>query len=133
MSTYIWRFLLSIICFSFVYTSQALAQQGQIKTLTPQKFQKQLNNSVDAQLIDVRTEEEYKAGHLSHSINYNVMDSTLQNHIASLDKDKSVFVYCRTGVRSLKAAEVLSKKGFNVFNLKGGITLWGKRKFPIEE
>lgn len=78
-------------------------------------------------LLDVRTVEEYAAGHLLGAINIPLAD--LQNDLATwverLPRDVPLVIYCLAGGRSLQAATVLTEAGFtNAFNLEGGITRW---------
>lgn len=63
-------------------------------------------------IIDVRTSEEYKESHLKDSINipYDKLDS-------SLEKDKVIFVYCRSGARSKVAYDTLKNMGYTVYDL----------------
>lgn len=77
-------------------------------------------------ILDVRTEEEFKSGRIPNSINIDVLNtSSFIKKISELDKNKEVIVYCKSGVRSKKAASILSEKGFKkVLNLLGGIKGW---------
>lgn len=65
-------------------------------------------------IIDVRTEEEYKEGHIKKSINipYDEIDENIE-----IDKDKIIFVYCRSGNRSSIAQEALTQLGYIVHDL----------------
>ena len=65
-------------------------------------------------IIDVRTEEEYKEGHIKESINvpYDEIDENIE-----IDKDKIIFVYCRSGNRSRIAQEILTQLGYIVHDL----------------
>lgn len=86
------------------------------------------------QLIDVRTPEEYEAGHLINSENLNFFDETFEAELDKLDKNAPVCVYCKSGGRSAKAAEILKKKGFKaIYNLDGGIMGWEKEGLPIDK
>ena len=83
-------------------------------------------------VLDVRTNSEFIGGHIENAINIDVSNSDF------LEKCKNVFskndiiaVYCHSGTRSKKAAKILTKNGFNVINLKDGITGWGKENLPI--
>ncbi|MCS6929211.1 MAG: rhodanese-like domain-containing protein [Saprospiraceae bacterium] len=68
-----------------------------------------------AVVVDVRTLEEYRAGHLSGSINIPL--DHLPNQIAALKrKDALVITVCRSGMRSRLAAELLSKHGIKAYN-----------------
>lgn len=72
-------------------------------------------------LIDVRTAEEFAAGHLQGAINYNVEDGTLEAALSSLDSSKSYNVYCQSGRRSAIAIALLNQNGFTRVTDLGGI------------
>jgi len=72
-------------------------------------------------LVDVRTPEEFKAGHVANAINMNWFDSDFVQQIeATVSKDKAVYVYCKAGGRSAKAAQKLEALGYTVTDLQGG-------------
>ena len=82
-------------------------------------------------ILDVRTPNEFKSGHLENAVNIDYNSSTFQDSIASLEKDKTYLVYCRTGNRSSKAIESMKKIDFtNVYNMVGGIVDWLKNELP---
>ena len=73
-------------------------------------------------VVDVRTPEEYAAGHLEGAVNMNVEGPDFSTQIATLDKNGTVAVYCHSGRRSAIAADQLASAGFtSIVNLKGGI------------
>lgn len=79
----------------------------------------------DVQLVDVRSAEEFMQGHLVGAVNIDVLSADfLDKATASLNEKQQVAVYCRSGRRSASAARQLSKAGFKVVNLAGGITDW---------
>ena len=95
--------------------------KAQTTNLTPQEFIAKVKTTKDAQLLDVRTPQEWEAGKIASSkcINYN--DATFKQQIEKLDKNKPVFVYCAAGGRSSKAAPILQQAGFKyIYNLTGG-------------
>jgi rhodanese-related sulfurtransferase len=78
------------------------------------------------QLVDVRTPKEFKAGHVKGAILINFYDDNF-NQISEqkLDKNQSVYLYCRSGGRSAKAAKMFKDAGFKkVYNLLGGFNAW---------
>lgn len=78
------------------------------------------NNKV--QLIDVRTANEYNAGRIKKAKNIDIFSGKFTSEINKLDKEKPVYVYCRSGGRSKRASKTLSKLGFKeIYDLKGGI------------
>lgn len=102
------------------------------KTVSPSEFQKLLSEK-NTILVDVRTPEEFSEGKIANAINIDFYSNTFEQEISKLDKSKNILVYCRSGKRSANAAEVLSKKGFKVINLEGGITNWQSQGFPIQK
>ncbi len=83
-------------------------------------------NGKTVQLIDVRTPKEYKDSHIPNAKNINIYDNDFVQQASVLDKSKPVYVYCRSGVRSMKAASKLKNAGYKVYNLNGGIKGWEK-------
>lgn len=80
-----------------------------------------LENDSNSTLLDVRTIEEYKEGHLRDATLIPVQ--VLENNLGLLrqDKDKKIIVYCATGNRSVSASRILEENGFTPLNVKGGI------------
>lgn len=79
-------------------------------------------------LIDVRTPEEYRAGHLNGALNIDWFSEDFNRQVASLDPNKTVYVYCKKGGRSLKSQERLTELGFlHVVNLEGGYDAYLKK------
>lgn len=76
-----------------------------------------------ALILDVRTDDEFNARHLDGAVNIPAED--LQKRIAELpDKKRPVIVYCKSGGRSAKAAEILKAAGFTQVHDLGGIGNW---------
>lgn len=80
----------------------------------------------DVQLVDVRTTEEYEAGKIGDAVNFNVVQGdTFLEQIKTLDKSKPVYLYCKAGGRSNRAANILKVKGFTqIFDYSGGYNDW---------
>ena len=76
------------------------------------------------QLVDVRTAEEYANGHIPAAVNMDVFSPDFAKQIATLDKERTVALYCRSGRRSKSAAEQAVKQGYKVVELDGGILSW---------
>ena len=103
------------------------AQPSNSKVLNQTEFKKQIKSSRDIQLIDVRTPDEFHNGHIANAENINYMSHSFKTNLERLDKNKAVYVYCHSGGRSAKAANVLVKAGFKkVYDLKGGYSAWKK-------
>jgi rhodanese-related sulfurtransferase len=80
----------------------------------------------NVQLIDVRTPREFSDAHIPKAKNINIYDDDFVQQASILDKSKPVYVYCRSGVRSMKAAKKLKTAGYKVYNLNDGIKGWQK-------
>ena len=87
---------------------------------------KAMTNDSTYIVIDVRTPAEWKSGYIPGTdlfIDFNSDD--FQDKIKELDNTKNYVIYCRSGNRSAKACELMSKNGFtNLNNLSGGINKW---------
>ena len=87
----------------------------------------------DVQRLDVRTLAEYSEGHIPGAVNINVLDDSFAAMADStLQKEKPVALYCRSGKRSKKAAEILSKRGYKVYELDKGFNAWQQEAKEIE-
>lgn len=75
-------------------------------------------DDADTIYLDVRTREEYEAGHLKNFINISVDD--LRDNLDKLDKDKEILITCRIGLRGYVAEQILRQSGFKTKNLAGG-------------
>ena len=86
----------------------------------------------DLIILDVREEKERKVGFLSNDIN--VPMGQLKTKMDTLDKSMNILVYCKSGTRSDRIADILSKNDFQkVSSLKGGFNAWLKADLPIEK
>lgn len=75
----------------------------------------------DAIIIDVRTPEEFAAGHLDGALLYNVQDPSFEANIAALDPTATYVVYCRSGNRSAQAIERMKAVGFTTLTDLGSL------------
>ena len=83
-------------------------------------------------VLDVRTAEEFKEGHLEGAVNIDQAQSDfIQKAKEALPANKTIAIYCRSGRRSASAAGKLAAEGYKVVNLKGGILAWKEAKMPV--
>lgn len=83
-------------------------------------------------VLDVRTPEEFAAGHLPGAIN--IPHKELASRVAELDgsRESDIVVYCRSGARAATALGVLEQSGFKrLFHLEGDYTRWSEEKRPV--
>lgn len=87
-------------------------------------------NEKNAQLVDVRTSDEFSKGTLAGAVNIPVAD--LISKVNSLDKNRPVILICQNGRRAQQALKNLKGKGFSeLYTLEGGIVAWQQAKLPL--
>jgi len=97
-----------------------------IQILDKAAFESGITNS-DIQLIDVRTPNEYEEGHIDNATLIDFLADNFKDKVQSLDKNKPVYLYCRSGGRSGRASKILKELGFiEIYDLKGGYMAWNK-------
>jgi rhodanese-related sulfurtransferase len=80
---------------------------------------KDLSNAI---LLDVRTRPEFDSGHIAGALSIDIYKRDFAEQINRLDKSKTYYVYCKTGIRSAHALRYMKQSGFtHVCNLEGGI------------
>lgn len=87
-------------------------------------FKERFKATKGAVLVDVRTQSEFKGGSLKGARHIDFMSYSFKDEFLKLDKNKEYFLFCRSGNRSGQACNILSKEGYKVYNLAGGIGDW---------
>jgi thioredoxin len=119
---------LIIILLAFLYSCSGNAQQ----TADANQFEKGIKEN-KVQILDVRTPEEHKKGHIENSLLADWMDKEeFKRRTQYLDKSTPVYIYCASGGRSAAAAKKLRGEGYNVTELKGGFVSWRANNKPFE-
>ncbi|MCQ2253288.1 MAG: rhodanese-like domain-containing protein, partial [Bacteroidales bacterium] len=91
---------------------------GGYKSLNVDSFEQTINSNDNIIVLDSRTEQEYNDGHLRNAVNIDVMKEDFEEKaLSTLDKNKTIAVYCRSGRRSKNAAKILVANGYNVVEL----------------
>ncbi|MEO5602816.1 MAG: rhodanese-like domain-containing protein [Cyclobacteriaceae bacterium] len=94
------------------------------KNLNGKEFKEEYKNAEKPLLIDVRTPGEFYSRTIPGSQNIDIMSPSFKNAIGKLDNESEYFIFCRSGNRSAQACSTMSKEGYKVTNLKGGIGEW---------
>jgi thioredoxin len=114
-------------------SSVTIANQQDYK-LAPAAFQKAINSTKDAIVMDVRTPDEFNSGALVNAVNVDFRDKYFETRVKDMDVNKVYFVYCLSGGRSGNAAEFMRKNGFkNVYEMAGGMLAWNKAGLPVTQ
>jgi thioredoxin 1 len=119
------------IVFLTIYSIAGIGQNNQILQVNPARFNELIRNSGGV-LLDVRTQNEFKNGHIANSgqLNYYTLD--FRKRLLMLPKDEPIYLYCNTGWRSEKAAKILVENGYkDVYNLEHGIMDWELQNLPV--
>jgi rhodanese-related sulfurtransferase len=90
----------------------------------------EMHHGGEAQLIDVRQESEWRAGHIAGALH--VPLETLPERASEIGRDRPVIFQCRTGVRSAMATQAFRASGLEAFNLTGGLEAWVAEGLEIE-
>lgn len=108
-------------------------QEPQIQNITADQMMEAIEFE-SIQLIDVRTPSEFKKGRLKSAENICLINDDFKSKAQLLDKNKPVYLYCKSGKRSAKAAETLKEMGFKIiYEMSGGIDDWKEKEFDTEE
>jgi rhodanese-related sulfurtransferase len=84
----------------------------------------------EVQLVDVREPHEHEAGRIAGSLHIELQ--ALPAEAATLDRERPILFYCRTGSRSALAADAFAASGYDARNLDGGLKAWVGAGLPIE-
>lgn len=110
--------------------SEIQQRLSRVKEVSPAEATRLLNHE-KATMIDMRTDKDYREGHIANAVNVPTGNADIP---ASLSKhrERPVVVYCQRGQRSTALCNKLSKQGFeSVYNLKGGVLAWQKAELPL--
>ncbi len=111
----------------FIGLFSAFAQSDRLQ---PQAFQQMIGKN-GAQLIDVRTPEEFAKGHIEGARNIDWLGSDFMAQAAKLDKTKPVLLYCAAGGRSEEALEAMKMAGYSkAMDMSSGFNGWKKAGLP---
>ena len=120
--------------FFLILSFAILSCKGQptkkIESVAPKVFAEKIKATSNAQILDVRTPEEFASEHIDKATNINWLGDDFVTNVENLDKSKPVFVYCKSGGRSAKASAKLAELGFKtIYELQGGIMKWNAAGF----
>lgn len=105
--------------------SSVFGNRQQVINLDSDTFNEQMKNDKDAVLMDVRTLAENEDQRIPNSLLLDIMSPVFTKELEKLDKNKSYYIYCRSGNRSHHAAKQMLQMGFErVYNLADGIIGW---------
>ena len=100
-------------------------QEQKAAILNVESFNLLIDEELSLQLVDVRTPEEFKSGHIENALLIDYFSEDFESRLENLNKSEPIAVYCAVGQRSLKVYELLQEKGFKeVYHMEGGVNQW---------
>jgi len=112
-------YALIIILIAWMLYKRFVPVKG-MRNLNLQQFKSEYKGH---KLVDVREVQEFKQGHIAGAVNIPL--SQIEQRLNEIPKDKPVYLYCRSGMRSKQAAKLLSRHDYNeISQLNGGISVW---------
>lgn len=106
--------------------------QAIVKNVNAEEF-KSLVEKGNGIVLDVRTPQETAQGVIPNAVTIDFYAPDFKEQVDKLDKNKPVYVYCKSGGRSSNAAQILKDLGFKeIYNLNGGITAWQANGFETK-
>jgi rhodanese-related sulfurtransferase len=94
------------------------------ENLPGEEFKNLFQATTGAVLLDVRTKGEFQGGTIKGAKNIDLMSPSFRQEISKLDKNKTYFLFCRSGNRSGQACTFMAEQQYKVYNLAGGIGTW---------
>ncbi|MEM9823086.1 MAG: rhodanese-like domain-containing protein [Bacteroidota bacterium] len=100
-----------------------------IRSISVGQLKEKISKGASLQLVDVRTPLEYDSGYLHSAVNINYLSKNFVEKFKVYHKDEPLYLYCRSGHRSRRAASLLAQEKFTkIYDLEGGILQWNKSK-----
>ncbi|WP_299392246.1 rhodanese-like domain-containing protein [uncultured Gelidibacter sp.] len=116
------KLILLLVLVSFSCKEQGSEATAQSEVLTATEYKAAIAEK-KVQLVDVRTPEEFEAGHIENAVNIDFFREDFKTAFTTLDKDEPIYIYCKSGNRSGKAAKILTELGFKeIYDLEGGFS-----------
>ena len=108
------------------------ATASSAKNVTPEEVERLMKADPKPLVLDVRTAEEFAAGHVEGATNIDINDADFQKKVAALPASQPVVVHCAAGGRSSRALKIMDEKKFPaVYHLNGGFNAWKAAGKPV--
>jgi rhodanese-related sulfurtransferase len=110
-----------------------MTDEVQCREASPDECLRIMEEIPDCRILDVRTPDEFRQGHLTGAENIDFYDPGFRERLSKLDRDRPYVVYCKKGMRGAKAMEILRQVGFSrVYNIAGGYDGWCAKGMPVQ-
>ena len=127
-----------LVCLSSALSAQTAAPPQEpavpVKNVSAEDAEKLLKERKDVVVIDLRTEAEFKAGHIAGAKNIDFLGDDFAKQVGALDKTKTYLVHCGSGSRSTKSLEIFqTQKIPSILHLNEGFKAWEAAGKPVEK
>lgn len=117
-----------------MFAEPAAAPAAAPKNVTVNEAEKLIKEDPKVVVLDVRTPDEFKAGHIAGAKNIDFHGDDFEKQVAALDKSKTYVVHCAAGGRSAQACKVIEQVQLpSVYHMKEGFKAWEKAGKPVEK
>jgi phage shock protein E len=117
-----------------LFAQTADAPSAAVKNVTPDEAATALKERKDITVLDLRTAEEFKAGHIPGAKNIDFLGDDFAKQVATLDKSKTYLVHCAGGGRSTRSLKIFDEQKFSsLLHLNEGFKAWEKAGKPVEK
>ena len=128
-------FLILVVTFSGCKQAESESGSGKviakIHRLKADEFY-QMSTDNPGIYLDVRTQAEFNQSKIPNALLADIYLTDFESKIQRLPRDQAIYVYCTVGARSMQAARILQKNGFEkIYNLDGGIMDWARNRYPV--
>ncbi len=114
-----------------VFVTASAAGEPRAMNITVEQARKILDergSRPDFIVLDVRTQDEFAAGHLPRAVNIDILAADFETRLRALDPEKTYLVYCRSGNRSARAVQTMQRMGFrSIYHMWEGTLGWQSR------
>ena len=126
--------LAAVVSLARPLSAQTAAPAAAVKNVSAEDAEKLLREKKDIVVLDLRTDAEFKAGHIAGAKNIDFLGGDFAQQVAALDKTKTYLVHCGSGRRSTKALEIFqSQKISSILHLNEGFKAWEAAGKPVEK
>lgn len=95
-----------------------------VNKISQSKAKEMMDNNRNILLVDVREQDEYANRHILNAINLPLSKLDIMVDALLPDLNATIFIYCQSGMRSMRAVEILNSLGYtNIYDI-GGIVTW---------
>ena len=122
------------IFLAFLAVCSLALNAAEPKNISVDEAAKLVAKDTNVVILDIRTPEEFKSGHIKGATNINFNDKEFSGKISKLDKSKTYIIHCAAGGRSGRACEQIKTLDFkNMLHMKEGFSAWKEAGKPVEK